>query len=511
MQKPIKLLLESVNIKKIYNEQFLSNIATAIKYNSKQVSKGDIFVCLQGIHTNGNLYIEESITNGAVAIITQQEPTQPQKFSNIPIIVVDDSNLALAKVSANFYEHPSKKVLLIGVTGTNGKTTITYLLESIFSSAGFKTGVIGTINYRFEDKIIEANNTTPFAPELQKILYDMVNSKVEVVIMEVSSHSLAQKRVAECEFDVAIFTNLSHEHLDYHNNIQEYFYAKSLLFRNMSKEKKEIFKLRDIGKKVSIINYDDAYGKKLIELCNCEEIILCSKGIKNKNGNKKIVATNIEYSRDKTQFEIYYNGTKKVKVFSKLIGEFNVYNILLAFAAAYSQNINVDYIIEGISKVEHIPGRLEVINTPKNSTVIIDYAHTPDALQKVITSIKKIEHKNLIVVFGCGGDRDRSKRPVMGAITTTLADYVIVTSDNPRTEDPQRILLDIEVGIKKVGKTNYEIIPDRKEAIFRALSIAKPNDIVLLAGKGHENYQIIGTQKIPFDEREVIKEYFKNI
>lgn len=510
MQKPIKLLLEGINIKKVYNEQFLSNIVTGIKYNSKQVTKGDIFVCLHGVHTDGNLYVEESIMNGAVAIITQKESIQPEKFPNIPIILVNDTNLALAKLSANFYEHPSKKLLLIGVTGTNGKTTITYLLESIFSSAGFKTGVIGTINYRFEDKVIAANNTTPFAPELQKILYDMVNSKIEVVIMEVSSHSLVQKRVAECEFDVAIFTNLSHEHLDYHNNMEEYFNAKSLLFRNMTKEKKEIFKSKEIGKKVSVINYDDVYGKKLVNLCNCEEVILCSKGVKNKNGNRKIIATNIEFYPTKTHFEIWDNGTKKIKISSKLIGEFNVYNILLAFAAAYSQNISIELISEGISKVERIPGRLEVINTPKNFTVIIDYAHTPDALQKVITSLKKIEHKNLIVVFGCGGDRDRSKRPVMGAITTTLADYVIVTSDNPRTEDPQRILLDIEVGIKKVGKTNYEIIPDRKEAIFKALSIAKPNDIVLLAGKGHENYQIIGTQKIPFDEREIIKEYFKD-
>ncbi len=509
MQKPIKSITENLDIIKIYNERYLNETIKGIKYNSKEISEGDIFVCLKGAHTDGTLYIEEAIRNGAKAIITQKDI--PADKYDVPIIVVKDANSALAKVSANFFDHPSKKLLLIGVTGTNGKTTITYLLESIFKSAGFKTGVIGTINYRFNDKVIPANNTTPFASDLQKILFEMLNCGVEVVVMEVSSHSLVQKRVEECEFDIAIFTNLSQEHLDYHNSMEEYFYAKSLLFRNMRKEKKEIFSLKDFGNKVCVINYDDEYGKKLINLCNSEEIILCSKGAKNKNGNKKIVAVNEEYSSTGTQFEIYYNSSKKVKISSKLIGEFNVYNILLAFAAAYSQNIDIKYILDGISNVKNIPGRLEVVKTSKGFTVIIDYAHTPDALQKVITTLKKLEHKNLIVVFGCGGDRDRSKRPVMGAIATTHADYVIVTSDNPRTEDPQRILLDIEVGIKKAGNTNYEIIPDRKEAIFRALSLAKQNDIVLLAGKGHEDYQIIGTTKIHFDEREIIKEYFKNL
>ncbi|MCS7231503.1 MAG: UDP-N-acetylmuramoyl-L-alanyl-D-glutamate--2,6-diaminopimelate ligase [Elusimicrobiota bacterium] len=508
MQKQIKEIIKDINILKINNPNLLEKKVSGIKYNSKKVKEDDIFVCLAGQHTDGTNFIEEAIKNGAKVIVSHKEI--PFNFPNdVLYILTDNTNLALAKLSANFYDHPSKKLLMIGVTGTNGKTTITFLLESIFQTAGFKTGVIGTINYRYNNKIIQASNTTPFSSDLQELLYNMVQEKVEVVIMEVSSHSLVQARVKECEFDVAIFSNLSPEHLDYHHNMEEYFKAKSILFKEISPNKKSIFSNSNLGRKVCIINYDDEWGRKLIELCSIKDIILYSKNSKYKNGNR-IVASNIRYNANFTEFEILYNLEKKVKICSSLIGEFNIYNILASFSAAYSQNLNVDKIVEGIEKLEGIPGRLEKIPTPLNFNVIIDYAHTPDALQNVILTLKKLPHRRLIVVFGCGGDRDRNKRPIMGAIATQLADYVIVTSDNPRNEDPQRIILDIEVGIKKIGKTNYEIVPDRKQAIFKALSIAGNNDIVLLAGKGHENYQIIGSEKIPFDEREIVKEFFEN-
>lgn len=505
MQKHIKSLLDNVNVLKVYNDKSLDTIfVSGIKYNSKAVSEGDIFVSMPGTKTDGTLYIDEAIKNGARVIIAQKEI--PFHYKDIPLIIVDDAQTALAELSAKFYDYPTKKILLIGVTGTNGKTTVTYLLESIFSAAGFKVGVIGTINYRFNNKIIPAENTTPFPSDLQKLIYEMLQSGVEVVVMEVSSHALAQKRVHGCEFDIAIFTNLSSEHLDYHHTMEEYFNAKSLLFRSMTHQKKECFKDLKIGRKVCVINYDDPYGRRLIDLCSIKDILLYSKGSKNKNG--KYTAVNVQYSHSGTEFEIIKNNNLRVKITTQLIGEFNVYNILAAFTAAHSQEIETKYITEGIKNVRLIPGRLEKVDIPKDFTVIIDYAHTPEALQKVLSTLKLIPHNRLITVFGCGGDRDRSKRPLMGSIAVTMSDYVIVTSDNPRTEDPERIILDIEVGIKKTGKQNYEIIVDRKQAIFKALSLARKNDIVLLAGKGHENYQILGVEKVHFDEREIVKEFF---
>ncbi|MCX7957080.1 MAG: UDP-N-acetylmuramoyl-L-alanyl-D-glutamate--2,6-diaminopimelate ligase [Endomicrobia bacterium] len=506
MHKQIKEVIEGVNIKKVYNEQLLNQlIVTGVKYNSKLIADSNIFVCLPGQHTDGNIYIGEAIKNGAKVIVTSRNIEI--KNEKILTILVEDINTALAKLSANFYGHPSKNLLLIGVTGTNGKTTITYLLESIFKTAGYNTAVIGTINYRFNNKIIPAQNTTPFSSDLQELLYEMLQKNIEVVIMEVSSHALDQGRVKECEFDVAIFTNLSQDHLDYHHTMQDYFHAKSILFKTMLPEKKAIFLDKSIGNKFCIINYDDEWGKKLVDLCSIKNILFYSVNSKTKNGHKKYTTANLELLTEKTKFDIIYNG-EKVEIISNLIGKFNVYNILASFTAAHSQNISIEKIVEGIGNLSHIPGRLEKVPTPANFSVFIDYAHTPDALHKVISTLKKLSHKKLIVVFGCGGDRDRSKRPLMGTLATKLADWVIVTSDNPRTEDPQMIILDIEVGIKNSGNTNYEIIPDRKNAIFKALSLAQDNDIILLAGKGHETYQIIGNEKIHFDEREIVKDFF---
>ncbi len=507
MQKQIKSILSGINIKKIFNEQNINMVVSGIKYNSKQILPGDIFVCLQGQHTHGARFITEAVQRGAKCIVLDNESFISDDIivkKDLLIVIVENASLALARLATNFYDNPSSKMLLIGITGTNGKTTLSYILESIFSKSGYNPGIIGTINYRYNGKIFPSENTTPFSSELQQILYNMYKEKVNVVIMEVSSHALAQGRVEGCEYDVAVFTNLSNEHLDFHQTMENYFESKSLLFKKMTNNKKEIFRNTLIGTKTCVINVDDEWGRRLINVCGISNVLTYGK-----NSRNGFVAQfkwkNMKTDLEQTQFDIVFNK-KELKIVSPFIGEYNVYNVLASFVVAYSQGIDVDVIVDGIRNAQLVPGRLEKLNFPEGFSVIIDYAHTPDALKKVIEVLKQLPHKRLIVVFGCGGDRDRSKRPVMGSIAVELADYVILTSDNPRTEDPQKIILDIEIGIKKTGRTNYEVIIDRKDAIFRAIKLAEPKDIILLAGKGHENYQILGTQKVHFDEREIVQQ-----
>jgi UDP-N-acetylmuramoyl-L-alanyl-D-glutamate--2,6-diaminopimelate ligase len=496
MQKQIKDILTGVNVIKVYGD--LSKNVSGIKYNSKQVASGDIFVCLKGQHYDGQDFIKEALNKGAVGIVGHKDIGEIPKDK--VFVLVDDTEKSLSIISSNFYDHPSKKVLLIGVTGTNGKTTITYILESIFRCAGYSTGVIGTINYRYGEKVFPSSHTTPFSSDLQEILYNMVTEKIEVVIMEVSSHSLVQNRVRDCEFDVAVFTNLTSEHLDFHKTMEEYFNAKSILFKTMSAKRKEIFSSSLLGEKSCVINIDDEWGQQMVNECSISNILTFGR---NKTSNFKW--NSVKPSISQTQFELKFNG-KTITIETPLIGDYNISNIVASFVVAYSQKLEIQKILDGIKNVKFIPGRLEKVDINKNFNVIIDYAHTPDALEKVIKVIKRLPHNRIIVVFGCGGDRDRTKRPLMGKIATELADYVILTSDNPRTEDPYRIILDIEVGIKRSNNTNYEICVDRKEAIFKALKFAKDGDIILLAGKGHEDYQIIGENKIHFDEREIVKE-----
>lgn len=467
---------------------------TGISIDSRLTKKGNLFVALEGTHTDGINFVDEALKNKASACVVNSK-TIREFSTKEKIIYVPDTKKALAQLSSNFYLNPTRDILLIGVTGTNGKTTITYMLEAIFKKENKKVGVIGTINYRYENKVIPAVNTTPFAHTLMKIFLNMRKKKVEVVAMEASSHALDQKRVDGCEFDCAIFTNLTPEHLDYHKTMENYFAAKARLF-------KEVLPQSSKRDKFCVIGIDDEWGEKLAQ----ETTELGIKTIRvSLSKSTDVFAKSIEMRPSGTKFVCkLFDKTDEFAI--NLIGKYNVSNALLAIATAYSLGVSVSTIKKGLLSIKKIPGRLETIRSPKGFTVVIDYAHTPDALLKVLSTLKELKPKRVITVFGCGGDRDRTKRPLMGEIAATMSDFVIVTSDNPRTEDPYKIMLDIEIGIKKIGTQNYKMILERREAISHALKIASESDIILVAGKGHENYQIIGTEKLSFSDYKVVKE-----
>ncbi len=503
----LQRLLRGVEIKSIIGET--KKDIEGIAYNSKNVEKDFLFTAIRGLEVDGHKFIYEAIKNGAEAIVLEELKELYGKTG----ILVSDSRKALSKISSNFYGDPSAKLKLIGVTGTNGKTTTTYLLESIFKKAGFETGVIGTINYRYGEKIRHSPNTTPESLDLQRILFEMLSEGISHVIMEVSSHGLDLDRVSDCHFDCAIFTNITQDHLDYHKTFQRYFESKRRLFY-------ELLVKSNKNQKFAIINQDDPKGSEIVKGINLPVI---SYGI---NSNCDITAQNIVSSFKGLTFEV---KTKKnhFTIKSRLAGIFNVYNILAAIATAIEMGLSEHVIKQGILSVEEVPGRFERVENQKGIRVIVDYAHTPDALERVLLSLREIltdeasQAGKIITVFGCGGDRDRTKRPLMGEISGRLSDLTILTSDNPRTEDPLVIIEEIEIGLKNLSlkkwskddlllwrqERGYIKIPDRREAIATAVKLAQPFiDTILIAGKGHEDYQIIGKKKFPFDDRkEVIK------
>jgi len=488
-------LIKTLNILQISGDT--SGDVSSICYNSKKCEDGSLFVAICGHLSDGHDYIAEAIKGGAKYIVHEKDIyTKPQ----IVTIKVADSRQALCTLGKNFFRNPSSDLHITGITGTNGKTTVSYLLESIFKAAGLPVGVIGTVNYRFNGKIFPAPITTPESLDLQRMLREMANSGATHIILEVSSHSLDLKRVDSCEFDLGIFTNLSHDHLDYHHTMERYFLAKKILFQELLKN----------GKKM-IINGDDPWGQRLF-----------------KETGEKAMTFGIEKECDvlAENFSLSLKGIKgKIKehhrnftINSSMIGKFNLYNILAATAAASLLQIPEEYIQAGIENLKKIPGRLEKVSNPWQPSVFIDYAHTEDGLRRVLQNLSEFENERIITVFGCGGDRDRGKRPLMGNVAATLSNLAIITSDNPRTEDPLEIIKEIEKGVK--GKTGtpikkylpedltgnfdekgYVIIPDRKEAIKLAIAIANISDIVLIAGKGHEDYQIIGDRRIPFNDK----------
>ncbi|MDD5594815.1 MAG: UDP-N-acetylmuramoyl-L-alanyl-D-glutamate--2,6-diaminopimelate ligase [Candidatus Omnitrophica bacterium] len=479
----IKSLIKSLDILrplKIKEDFEVKGIAC----NSKGIKPGYLFVAIKGNKDDGNKFIEEAIKNGANCIVAQVPGAGCQVSEKTCFIEVKDARKALAKLAAQFYGHPSGKMKVIGITGTNGKTTVTYLLEAILKANQIHPAVIGTINYRFKNKIIPAKNTTPGPLELQLLFYEMGQEGVEYAIMEVSSHALAQERTAGIKFQSAIFTNLTQDHLDYHLTMEEYFSAKSRLFKDCSPSA------------IKIINNDDAFGRRIKEEVS-EKII--TYGIENKSD---YMAQDLKLGIKESEFTL--SGPQmKEKIKTKLIGRHNVLNILAAVSWANQEGIDPQVIRNAIERFPGVPGRLERVDSRKDYAIYVDYAHTDDALKNVILSLKQISSQKLIVVFGCGGERDKGKRPKMGKVVTELADYAIITSDNPRSEDPDGIIKDI---VRGIHKDNYCIIPGRKEAIKKALSIAAPGDIVLIAGKGHENYQIFKDQTIHFDDREVVTE-----
>ncbi len=448
-----------------------------ISCDSRTVEPNCLFVAIKGERNDGHLFIKEALNRGASALLVERRI----EGVNVPYVLVEDTKAALGQVASNFYGHPSKEMRLIGITGTNGKTTTTYLLESIIKKAGFEVGVIGTINYRWNGIEKEALNTTPSALYLQQLLDEMRKAGVKYVVMEVSSHALVQKRVKGCHFDVGLFTNISPEHLDYHKTMEEYLRAKALLFEEVLREsEKETW---------AIYNADDPKVKEVGERA------VCSKRLSfGKEGDIRPLSFKENKEGIWTLFETPWG---EVEVTSPLVGLFNLYNLMAALGVSLALGIDKEAIKEGIAGFKGVPGRMEKIK--ENPLVIVDYAHTPDALEKVLKELKKLTSGRLIVVFGCGGERDRTKRPLMGRIASRLASLVVLTSDNPRGEDPVRIIEEIKQGL--LEGVPYLIIPDRREAIKEAIRRAQKEDTVLIAGKGHETYQIIGNERIPFDDR----------
>jgi len=481
-------LIKNVNVKEIVN-----NINVDIKglsYNSKTVKDGEIFICLKGEHTDGHEFAQMAIENGAVALFCEKK----LEF-DVPQIIVNSTRHQMADLAAAFYNHPSKKISLVGVTGTNGKTTVTHLVQRIVEKAQQKCALIGTLGYKLtsDDTYHDAKHTTPQAPELQKTLQMICENQIENVAMEVSSHALEQNRVGGCEFNGAVYTNLTQDHLDYHITMNNYFEAKALLFKNLQKNC------------FAVINNDDEYSERFKSVV-ADGVKVYTFAIKK---DAEVTAKNIDFSINGAQFDCNINGVVK-KICLQMNGMFSVYNALAALTTGIAMGIDIDICISALEETKSVDGRFEIV--VKQPLVIVDYAHTPDGLENVLKAARELTPKNsnLICMFGCGGDRDATKRPKMGKIADEFADIVVVTSDNPRSEDPQLIISDILAGIKTMNTQKVYVEPDRKTAISMLKNIAKENDVVILAGKGHEDYQILKNETIHFDDREEARQIFCN-
>ncbi len=456
---------------------------SGITCNSKEVKKGFAFVAIKGQSQDGNSFIGEAIAGGAGIVVVEGRAPEIKLPPAVKLIVVKDSREFFAQACAEFYRHPSRDLKVIGITGTNGKTTISYLIERIAKKAGSACGVIGTISHRFKDKVIKARNTTPGSGDLQGYLSKMYCLGVKYCAMEVSSHALDQGRTGGINFSCAIFTNLTQDHLDYHKNLENYFQAKAKLFRFLSKSS------------VAIINNDDKYGRRIKQLTGAKVI---TYGIKNKS---IVMARDIKFGITGSSFTLVAPKIK-AKIITGLVGRHNIYNLLAAIAWGLSEDFDFKDIKSGVERFKTVPGRLENVSCNKGYDIFVDYAHTPDALFNVITALKPLVGGRIIVVFGCGGERDKLKRPEMGRIVAQLADYAIITSDNPRSEDPLGIIRDIRKGIRK---NNFCEIPDRLKAIKAGLSLARKGDCLIIAGKGHEDYQVLKDRTLYFSDRKAVQ------
>ncbi len=461
---------------------------TGLAYSSKDVRPGYLFAALRGEKTDGFHFRQEAFEKGSVALLSER--SKP-KDAGKSWIQVSEARKALALCSANFYNNPSQRIKVVGITGTKGKTTISYLLEKILQIDKQRPGVIGTISYRGPGIFHTAKRTTPEAPEIQKLIKRMLEGGATHCVMEISSHSLEFKRTVGIDIDVAVFSNLSGEHLDFHKSMEDYFEAKKKLF---SRNKKA----------TAIINSDDPWGKRLISELTMDMITY---------GFEKealVRAENYCFSQEGTEFFLKV-PSGKVSCVSPLLGKPNLYNIMGATAAALALKIPLDSIKSGIASLQGVPGRFERIENPFGFHIFVDYAHSDDALRNLLETAQELSPQRVLLVFGAGGDRDKSKRPRMGELAGKLADWTILTSDNPRSEDPLAILSDIEEGIKKTGPGKYDVEPDRKKAIQKILSEGRPGDYILIAGKGHENYQIFKDKTIHFDDAEVVREILANL
>jgi UDP-N-acetylmuramoyl-L-alanyl-D-glutamate--2,6-diaminopimelate ligase len=478
-----------------------------ISHDSRLTKPGMVFVAIRGITADGLRFVPDAVRAGVVAVIAESSPDADRP--DVTWIQVPDARSALAKAAAVVNGDPTRDMTLIGITGTNGKTTVTYLLESIIQEAGGRPGVVGTVSYRWLGKEQNAARTTPEASDLQHMFADMLREGITHGVMEVSSHGLRLKRLDGCHFDVAVFTNLSSEHLDFHHDMEDYFQAKRVLFTKLLPDSAK-------SRPTAVINTDDEYGRRLLsELRETASVPVVTFGSESDNDISPVRAD----IRDTGIRARIQAGAEIIDIESPLTGAFNMSNILAATAAARSFGISGDRIRDGIARVQSVPGRLERVPSTKGS-IFVDYAHTPDALNNVLRALQEVRKGKIISVMGCGGDRDTLKRPVMGKEAAAGSDFVVVTSDNPRTENPDTIIEQIVEGVEEHGHRkfpcsmnggslksgHYRVITDRRQAVAWAVEHMDENDIVLVAGKGHETYQEINGVRYPFDDREVITE-----
>jgi UDP-N-acetylmuramoyl-L-alanyl-D-glutamate--2,6-diaminopimelate ligase len=477
-------------------EEWNGNLDTAftgVHYDSRKISKGDIFVAVPGFKTDGHKFIPQAVERGACGVVLERDEFAPDE---IPWVKVKDARLALSRLAAFLYDYPSSKLRLIGVTGTNGKTTTTFLIEKILCQAEKKAGLIGTIENRINGKKINTHFTTPDALELNHLFSQMVSEGVEAAVMEVSSHALALKRVADCDFDAGVFTNLTQDHMDFHPDVQDYLRSKAILFRQLGRGSKN-------GHHYAVVNVDSPYAGDIISVT---DVPVKTYGIKNQ---ADLCAKNIRVSSLGTFFDVSGMGVEcSLKL--KLVGRFNVYNALAAFSVGLMENIPLQVIKSALEDTAGVPGRFESIHEGQDFGVIVDYAHTPDGLHNILRTAREITQGRVITVFGCGGDRDRGKRPLMGEAAAVHSDYCIVTSDNPRSEEPLSIIEDILPGVQKITDC-FRIIQDRREAISTAIKMARKGDTVVIAGKGHENYQLVGDEVLHFDDREEARNVLRSL
>ena len=466
---------------------------SSVEYDSRQVRPGSAFVAMRGETSDGNRFIDRAIQAGAVAVVTDSPAESPRE--GVAWAIVPHGRRALARLSANFYKRPAERLAIIGITGTNGKSTTAFLIEAILAAARRKTALIGTIEYHVAGRVCPAPHTTPEALELARIFNEALGQGASDVVMEVSSHALAQQRIFGVPFDVAVFTNLTRDHLDYHKSMDEYFAAKRVLFEGCGTD----------PPRAAVINLDDDYGAKLAGFSRKRSSVLLTYGWSRGDFH----AASVDITPRGTRFDLV-TPEQKLAVFSPLLGRVNVYNILAAAAACHSRGCSSDAIARGIAALTHVPGRFQRLDCGQPFTVVVDYAHTDDALRNLTGLAREFVTRagprgRVLTLFGCGGDRDRAKRPMMGEAAGRGSDFVVLTSDNPRSEDPLTIINDALVGLQKTGVA-YRIEPDRRKAIALAIREASPADIILLAGKGHEKVQVTAEGTIPFDDVEVARE-----
>lgn len=450
---------------------------SGIAYDSRQVEPGFLFVAVEGFSTDGHQFVADAAAKGAAALVVQKRLPVP---GEIPWVRIPDTRRGLAMMAARFYDFPSEKIQVIGVTGTNGKTTTTHLIRAVFEEQGKKTGLVGTIYNQIGEHLLPVKHTTPESVDLQGLLARMVEGNVQTAVLEVSSHALALHRVLGCRFEMAVFTNITQDHLDFHQDMDNYLAAKMKLFA---------------GAELSIINADALHASQIIAGSGGKVI---TYGI---NKQADIMARDIEIGPRGVSYSVIApKGAMRVNL--QLTGFFNVYNSLAALAAGIGAGFKLADIKKALEKLPGVPGRFELVDQGQQFAVIVDYAHTPDGLKNILATAREFTPGRLITVFGCGGDRDRTKRPLMGEIGVTMSDWAVITSDNPRTEDPGLIIEDILMGVKKLDQAAYIVIPDRRQAIARAIKSARPGDMVVIAGKGHETYQEINGERFHFDDRE---------